>query len=91
MHQNSSNCLKLPRHVQTNLLLAVFSIDRNNFFENQNSFGPMTMLRTALKIFAKRYRRSKFLSCQNELKLKIQSLLTLLIPKILSLSILNHK
>ena len=34
--------------------------------------------------------RSKFLSCPNELKLNIQSLLTLLITKIPCLPILNH-
>ena len=48
-------------------------------------------LRTALKVFAKRYIRSKFQSCQIWLKLKIQSLLTLLIPKNPILSILAHK
>ena len=47
--------------------------------------------RRALKIFAKRYIRSKFQSCQIELELKMQSLLTLLISKIPRLSILTHK
>ena len=40
--------------------------------------------------FAERYIRSKFQSCPNGLKLKIQSLLTLLIPKTFSLSILDQ-
>ena len=49
------------------------------------------MLRTALKVFAKRYIRSKFQSCQIWLKLKIYRLLTLLNQKNPILSILGHK
>ena len=48
-------------------------------------------LRRSVKVFTKRYIRPKFQSCLIELKLKIQSLLTLLIPTTLSLSIMDHK
>ena len=57
---------------------------------NQN-FRPVTADQGALIVFAKRYIRSKFQSCQIELKLKIQSLLILLISKIPRLSILILK
>ena len=53
--------------------------------------APRSENRRALKDFAKPYIRPNFQSCPIELKLKLHSLLTLLIPKILSLSILNHK
>ena len=55
------------------------------------SLSPNTFLRSALKVFAKRYIRSNFQSCHWWPKLKIQSHLTLLITKIPSLPILSHK
>ena len=63
----------------------------NHQFGVKNYFRQKTFLRTAVKVLAKRYITSKFQSCPIHLKLKIQSLLTLLNPKKLSLSILDHK
>ena len=59
--------------------------------QNFRSLGCVTAVRRALKVFAKRYIRSNFQSCHWWTKLKIQSPLTLLIPKIPSLSILSNK
>ena len=59
--------------------------------QNFRPLGCVTAVRRAFIVFAKRYRRPKFQSCQIELKLKIQSLLNLLITKIPRLSILTHK
>ena len=59
--------------------------------QNFRPLGCVTAVRRAFIVFAKRYIRSKFQSCQNLLKLKMQSLLTLLIIKTPRLSILTHK
>ena len=58
--------------------------------QNFRLLGCVTAVRRAFIGFAKRYTRSKFQSCQIELKLKMQSLLTLLISKNLCLLILTH-
>ena len=58
---------------------------------NFRPLGCATAVRRVFIVFAKCYIRSEFQSCQNQLKLKIQSLLTLLITKLLRLSILTHK
>ena len=58
--------------------------------QNFRPLGCVTAVRRAFIVFAKCYIRSKFQSCQIELKLKIQSFLTLLIPKIPRLSILTY-
>ena len=59
--------------------------------QNLRTLGCVTTCHGALKVFPKRYIRSKFQSCQIELKLKMQSLLSLLISKMPRLSILTHK
>ena len=61
------------------------------FMQNFRPLGCVTAVRRTFIVFAKRYIRSKFQSCQNQLKLKIQSLLTLLITKTPRLSILTNK
>ena len=50
-----------------------------SFNQSFKSLGCVTAVRRAFIVFAKCYIRSKFQSCQIGLKLKIQSLLTLLL------------
>ena len=59
--------------------------------QNFRSLGCVTAVRRAPKVFDKHYIRSNFQSCHWWLKLKIQSPLTVLIPKIPSLPILSYK
>ena len=62
-------------------------LDKVPLIQNFRSLGCVTAVRRAFKVFAKRYIGSNFQSCQIGLKLKIQSLLTLLITKSPRLSI----
>ena len=66
-------------------------LDKVTLMQNFRHLGCVTAVRRAFIVFAKRYIRSKFQSCQIELKLKMQSLLTHLISKLPRLSILTHK
>ena len=66
-------------------------LDKVTLIQNFRALGCVTAVRRAFIVLAKRYIRPKFHSCQIELKLKIQSLLTLLKPKTPHLSILTHK
>ena len=59
--------------------------------QNFRSLGWVTAVRRALKVLVNHYIRSNFQSWHFWLKLKIQSPLTLLVPKIPSLSILSPK
>ena len=67
------------------------TLGKVTLMQNFRPLGCVTAVRRAFIVFAKRYIRAKFQSCQIELKFKIQSLLTLLKPKNIRLSILTHK
>ena len=59
--------------------------------QNFRPLGCVTADRGAFELFAWHYIRPKFQSCPILLKLKMQSLLTLLISELPRLSILTHK